>query len=179
MRNLASLPIRDISAFIRCKRHIKKQRQTYRYGATHSGAVIVRETNRKRERWRERDRESYIDTASRLHPPHHNCRSRQCRVACVVLVSVFVELLQASATPHRTHALHCEPKRSCPELRSNLEGLRKHISDGVITPCVCGRLCLKLPFSSAADEGAARYTASGCSIWQQKLSLRGRLHACA
>ena len=172
------MPIRDISAFIRCRRYIQKQRRIYRYGATHRGAATVRETRRKRAIGRDRDRDSYIATASRLHPPQHNCRSRQCRVARVVLVRIFVELLQAGTPPHRTHALHCGPTRSCPELRSNLERLRAHLSDGVRAACVCWRLYLKLPFPYAADECAARCIALGCCTCQQKLSLRDRLRAC-
>ena len=128
MRNPASVPIRGISALMRCKRHMKKQRWTYIYGAKHRGAAIARETSRTRAIEIDRNRERYIATASRLYPPRHNCRSRQCRVARVVLVRIFVELLQAGTPPHRTHAQHCGPTRSCPELRSNPGG--------------CARTCL-------------------------------------
>ena len=37
MRNPASVPIRGISALMRCKRHMQKQRWTYIYGAKHRG----------------------------------------------------------------------------------------------------------------------------------------------
>ena len=64
MRNPASVPIRGISALMRCKRHMQKQRWTYIYGAKHRGATIARETSRTRAI----EREIAIERAILLPP---------------------------------------------------------------------------------------------------------------